>query len=392
MMKEDMKREHYLLFLIITTVGCRKPYNPPAITTPNGYLVVEGVINSGSDSTFIKLSHTVNISSKVTTNPVLGAMLTVESDKNAIYSLIETTNGNYVSAGLNLDISGQYRLRIKTPDNKKYLSDFVPVKVTPLIDSIGYTIKSIPDTGIQIYANTHDQNNNTRYYRWSYEEAWEFHSKYISYFISNGSAILLRLPEQNITICYTNDVSSDIVLGSSSKLQRDMIFQNPIVYIPSTSEKIEDKYSILLHEYALTGDAYSFWVNLRKNTEQLGSIFDALPSEVQGNIHCITNPSERVIGYTSACTVSSKRIFIYNYRLPAWVPTYPYACSQDTNYYVDPHSFRNTVALNLIPFPDSIIPTTPLGSFQNPIGFLSSSRECTDCTIRGSKTPPVFWR
>src|SRR5258708_36172987 len=117
MIKENMKREHYLLFLIITTVGCRKPYNPPAITTPNGYLVVEGVINSGADSTFIKLSHSVNISSKVTTNAVLGAVITVESDTNVIYPLTETTNGNYVSAGLNLDISGQYRLRIKTPDN-----------------------------------------------------------------------------------------------------------------------------------------------------------------------------------------------------------------------------------------------------------------------------------
>jgi hypothetical protein len=233
MMKENMKREYYLLFLLITTAGCRKPYNPPAITTPNGYLVVEGVINSGSDSTFIKLSHTVNISSKVTANAVLGAVITVESDKNVIYPLTETTNGNYVSAGLNLDISGQYRLRIKTPNNKQYLSDLVPVKVTPPIDSIGYNIVTVPDTGIQVYANTHDPNNNTRYYRWDYNEDWEFHSKYISNFISTGYALVLRTPDQYVSICYNNDVSSDIVLGSSAKLSKDLIYQNPVIFISS---------------------------------------------------------------------------------------------------------------------------------------------------------------
>jgi hypothetical protein len=386
MMEKDMKREHYLLFLLITAMGCRKPYNPPAIAIPNGYLVVEGVINSGSDSTFIKLSHTVNISSKVTTNPVLGAVLTVESDKNVIFPLTETTNGYYVSPGLNLDISGQYRLRIKTPDNKQYLSDLVPVKVTPPIDSIGYNIVSLPDTGIQIYANTHDPNNNTHYYRWDYNEDWEFRSKYISNFISTGSALVERTPDQYVSICYTNDVSSDIVLGSSAKLSKDVIYQNPVIFISSKSEKLETRYRAVVREYALTGDAYNFWVSLKKNTEQLGSIFDAQPSQLKGNIHCISNPSESVIGYLSICTVSAKTEFIYNYKLPSWVAAYPYSCNVDTAY-IPYSNYRN-----LILFPDEYLATEPIGPIINPSGYFWTSRECADCTLRGSKIPPAFWR
>ena len=74
--------------------------------------------------------------------------VTVESDQNSIYPLTEKTPGKYSAANLNLDITHQYRLRIKTPDNQQYLSDLVPVKITPPIDSIGFTIGN---NGINIY-------------------------------------------------------------------------------------------------------------------------------------------------------------------------------------------------------------------------------------------------
>ncbi|HEY8780989.1 MAG TPA: DUF4249 domain-containing protein [Mucilaginibacter sp.] len=383
-----MRRLTYISVLIISMMGCRKPYSPPAITGKGSYLVVEGVINSGTDSTVIKLSRTVNVSSKVTANPVTGAALAVESDQNAIYPLTETANGNYVSAGLNLDISRQYRLSIKTSDNKQYLSDLVPVNVTPPIDSIGYNIVTTADTGIQIYVNTHDANNNTRYYRWDYDEAWAFHAKYASNFISDGSAIFARTRAQYMFFCFTNDVSGVIVLGSSAKLQQNVIYQNPIIFIPSASEKLESKYSILLREYALTADAYSFWVNLKKNTEQLGSIFDAQPSQIKGNIHSTTNPQEPVIGYISACTVSSKRIFISNSQLPNWVPTYPYQCNLDTT-----GKGSGIYIHDLIVNPQTFFIIDGIPSAFNPSRYtFTESNACVDCTIRGTKTQPAFWR
>jgi hypothetical protein len=388
-----MKKAASALFLVIVFIACKKPYNPPAITGNGSYLVVEGTVNSGADSTTIKLSRTVNIASKVTINPELHAVVRVVSDQGVNFPLTETTNGNYVAAGLNLDNSRQYRLTIKTADNKQYQSDLAPVNITPPIDSIGFNIVNDPVTGIQIYANTHDPTNKIKYFRWDYDEAWAFHGKYVSNYISNGSAIVLRTQAQNISVCYTNDVSSDIVLGTSAKLKQDVLYQAPIAFIASTSEKIESDYSILLRQYTLTADAYNFWVNLKKNTEQLGSIFDAQPSQIQGNIHCITNPSEPVIGYISVCTVSSKRIFIPNSELPSWVPTYPYECSADTELYCAGPYCLNNVAKYLIPLSSgSLIPTTAIGDPRNPSGFLASTRVCVDCTLRGSATPPPFFK
>src|SRR6202012_1062500 len=147
-----------------------------------------------------------------------------------------------------------------------------------------------------------------------------------SSFKSNGDTVLGRdLTNDNINVCWRSDTSSTIVLGSSAKLAHNVIANNPIISITSTSEKIGFEYSILVRQYALTADAYNFYTNLKKNTEQLGSIFDAQPSEISGNIHSVSNPMEPVIGYISVGSTASRRIFIYNKSLPGWVviPFYP---------------------------------------------------------------------
>jgi hypothetical protein len=71
-------------------------------------------------------------------------------------------------------------------------------------------------------------------------------------------------------------------------------------------------YSVIVSQYALTSNQFKYWTELKKNSEQLGTLFDAQPSQLNSNIHCITNPAEPVMGYLSASTVQKKRIFIAN--------------------------------------------------------------------------------
>jgi hypothetical protein len=185
-------------------------------------------------------------------------------------------------------------------------------------------------------------------------------------------------------------------------LSQDVISQQPITQITSTSEKLETKYSIEVNQYALTGEAYSFWENLKSNTEQLGSIFDAQPSQINGNIHCQTNPAETVVGYISVSTVQDKRIFINNTQLPKsaqWNTVYPYTCTLDTALFCRPVSTpcRNDVALFLIPLsyynglPISALTSTGNGP-PTTLGYLGSDRECVDCTLSGTTMQPPFWK
>ncbi|MDO3626643.1 DUF4249 domain-containing protein [Mucilaginibacter sp. BT774] len=379
-----------LVLLTIVTVSCKKPYNPKLPSLQSNYLVVEGVINSGQDSTVIRLSRTVALTESIKAIPEQNAQLTIESDQNATYPLQELGNGTYVSYSLNLPVSNKYRLHIRTQSGKEYMSDYESVKNTPAIDSIGFIQQP---NGIQLYVNTHDPNNDTRYYRWDYAETWNFHAKYQAGYITNGTELVSRTEAQQIYTCFANHFSNDIVLASSAKLINDVIYQNPLTQVSSTSEKLETKYSILVKQYALTKEEYSFWQNLKKNTEQLGSIFDAQPSEVPGNIHCITDPSEPVLGYVGVTNIQQKRVFISKDQLPqTWTAAYPYQCDLDSMFL---HSFtgQNQVASFLIPLGSTQFAIAPFTDRRGTLlGYLATGAQCADCTIRGTTTIPSFWK
>lgn len=384
-----MKNGRFWLFILILSIGCKKPYNPKVINSPRSYLIVEGTINT-NDTTTIKLSRTVNLNSATTSNPV-DANVTVECDNGSNYGLLEVAHGIYKLVGATLDSTRKFRLRISTAnDGKEYLSDYEQAKAAPPIDSIGFNLTG---KGIQIYANTHDPRNNTHYYRFDYVETWRFHSMYNSSYISNGTAVVPRTTDQMIYYCFASNISSSIVLGSSAKLKQDILFQAPITAIDATSEKIELKYSILLREYALTADAYKFWQTLKKNTEQLGSIFDAEPTTLSGNIHNTHDATDIVVGFISAGAVAKKRVFIANEQLPnTFSAKYPYECGIDSTFFNDPHTHSNTVLQKILVGTE--IPVNAIFSNASfyPIGYTASDISCVDCTLRGSKQQPDFWK
>ena len=104
-----------LLLIVLLFAGCKKAFTPPGVLADtNNYLVIDGIINTGSDSTFIKLSRTKKFSIPIVIDHETGAQVTVESDANASYSLHEVTPGTYSGPPLTLENSHKYRLRIKT--------------------------------------------------------------------------------------------------------------------------------------------------------------------------------------------------------------------------------------------------------------------------------------
>ena len=312
----------------------------------------------------------------------------MESDQKHCHPLTEASSGEYVSPGLNLNAAHKYYLYVKTTDGKEYASDPEPVIPDPPIDSIGYTVQS---SGIQLYLNTHNPHNTTRYYRWEYNETWQFHAEYNTPYITDGNKLNYRTQAQQINGCFGNNASTTILLGSSANLSSDVIYQSPLTQLSSTSEKLETKYTILVKQYGLTPEAFNFWQNLKKNTQTIGSIFDAQPSEIQGNIHCITTPSVPVLGYISVTTVQQKRIFISNDELPRqWLAAYPYQCRIDT-FLFDDH-FTNDVAMWLLPQPPHYFAIDPIGASGFIAGYIGVSAECADCTIRGTTKQPDFWR
>ncbi|MDB4900940.1 MAG: hypothetical protein JWQ63_221, partial [Mucilaginibacter sp.] len=229
-------------------------------------------------------------------------------------------------------------------------------------------------------------------------ETYIIHSEYVSnYMVVNHDTTVIRPADQQVYQCWVSDTSSTIVLGSSAKLSKDIISSQSVILIPNNSEKIYTRYSIQVKQYALTTDAYNYFVLLKKNTERIGGIFDAQPSELTGNIHCVSNPAEPVIGYITAGSISTQRIFIDNKDVSGWPVSAPSSnCFTDTLLYVRVIELGNGAASVQVEVKDLIytgvqIPITKVGEYPTG-GFIAAFPQCVDCTLRGTNKQPAFWK
>src|SRR5688572_223356 len=312
-----MTRIRILPVFVLLCIGfsCRDLYEPGIVSSDDSYLVVEGVLNAGSGPTDIRLTRTFKLDDSATLRGEQNAMVTVEGKDNTTRQLTMNGDGIYTSPNLNLVLNQEYRLRIVTANGKEYLSDYVIAKKTPLIDSVSFRQN---DKGVQIYVTTHDNTNNTRYYLWNYDETWEIRTYYFSNYKYVNGTIIPRDPGDNVSTCWKYGHSTSILMGSSASFQTDSIPEAPVNFIGNGDERLAVRYSILVRQYALDKKGYEFFEMMKKNTESLGTIFDAQPSEIKGNIHSASDPAEPVIGNISATTIEEKRIFIERVDLDGW--------------------------------------------------------------------------
>jgi len=366
---------------------CKETYVSPYKSPNTGYLVVEGFIAAGP--TQFALSRVIRLPGDSAIPNERGAQVQVEGNDNSVYPLTEKISGIYSADTLPLNPAAQYRLRIRTSKGEAYLSDFVPFRTTAAIDSVNW-VQATGSGDVSIYVNTHDPANATRYYQWEFDEVWQYHMAEFSYYkfqpanvIYHRDTVIPRADTEYIYNCWSNDQSTPLLLASTVKLSQDVVYRQQLQTIPYTSQKIDELYSILVRQYALTENAYNYLSLMKANTESLGSIFDAQPSELKGNIHSLSDPAEPVVGYVSAGTIQQQRLFIDRAKLSSW------------GYNVECAKVDTIVGTNQV---DDFYPSgewTPLyvKIFDGHVaGWYTNRTVCVDCTaLGGSNKRPSFW-
>jgi len=201
--------------------------------------------------------------------------------------------------------------------------------------------------------------------------------------VANG-LIYFRDTSNQIYNCWFINRSTDILIGSSVALTQDVVNEFPVITIPQNSKKIGVRYSILVKQYALTQEAYQYWQILKKNTEQLGSIFDVQPAQLTGNIHNLNIPDEPVVGFVSASTVEQKRLFIRNRDLTNWPSLVLTGFCDIVELPVDPPNYLiyNYTDPDYVPW------------YFTGMGYILvvTKRPCVDCREQGgTNAKPAFW-
>jgi hypothetical protein len=374
-----MKSISYIstLLLLLIISGCITQFVPET-DEDQDLIVVEGLITDKPEVNKIKLSRSMPLGKKAILKPLKGCTVYIEDDHGDTYLLNESdASGTYVTnpATFTGVIGRKYTLHINTNNSTtthySYQSLPMQLEAVPPIDSLFYekvTIKekdkySGPWEGCQVYLNTFDPQGLCKYYRWEYIETWKFQ---LPYYVTNQT-------------CWITNNSKEIYIKNTSVLTEDRISRLPLKFISNESDRLAVRYSIFVNQYSVGEDEFSYWEKLRNISQEVGSLYDITPASIPGNIFCVEDPAEQVLGYFSVSARTSKRIYI-DENFKGLVNLYS-DCVSDT-------IFGNAPIPNLN---SSVWIIEDQSYAMPPYKVLTDKKYCADCTTRGSTTKPDFW-
>lgn len=384
-----MKYSLYIFLMLF--MSCTEPYIPE-LKNKGGQktLIIEGYIDAEGNSEYTlgyiaPLYETVDSSYTRVSN----ARLSIEEENGETFSDFSYTGeSRYVIHHPSLRLNSKYRLRIII-GSREYLSEYVPLLISPEIERLDW--KQNHDEGVRFYLDT--RADDEAHYRWKFEETWRFKAPQQSQFLFDGTHVRSRaVEEQYPATCYISQNSPGIYLHTTETQDQNIIQDFNIHFIPNYSEKLAFRYSLLVKQYALSREAFTYWSLVKKNSENIGDIFGTMPTELVGNIFCISHPEEKVVGIVEAGKIAKKRIFINYTDFPIhWTDKYeyPFMCADTAGMVVK----TEADAFFAREENEYFVPTKEFGLYPstNPLYYGYVNIRCVDCTARGSKEPPSFW-
>jgi hypothetical protein len=379
-------------FSSLILVGCITDYEARGVDEEKDILVVEGLITEGES--YITLSRSIYLNDVATFNYIYDATVYVECEDGTRMEAENPSLDPYWGFSTNryaiqidqLHLDRKYRLKIEInePDTQsryaydevayktfEYASDYSNPIATPEIDSVFWT-KREKGHPISIHVATHDPDNRALYFRWSYREDWQI--------ISDVSSMP---PYYYPYFCWNFENSHELLLGSGNKT----IFGNVteiLTQMPPYSRKLEALYRIDVKQNAISKRAHDYFANIKKNAQHSGSLFTPAPSELRGNIVCITDPNRPVIGYVDVSLTTQKRRYITRAE-----DVYEYA---RRTYDCEP-VLEDSLRARFDESGGIPIYYVPYNEITGPFGIqlFYIINSCVDCTLFGTTQKPEDW-
>jgi len=180
------------------------------------------------------------------------------------------------------------------------------------------------------------------------------------------------------------------IISSSAKLTHNVIKNHKIHSFQPNNSRYSYLYSILVKQYKIDREAYSYFDVLQRAVDEAGSIFAPQPVDKAGNIQCLTNPDETVIGYISVSKETTCRMFI---------PMAELELNRFQDFAFDWNCTWEIIGrfhygIGVRPEPRNAYYDWRRGYYDGdgPGYYVFAPLYCVDCTFRGgTKTKPDFW-
>jgi hypothetical protein len=320
------------VILILPLVTCIDPFNPK-LDKYQSLLVVDALVTNEEVPGYVRLTRT-SVTPDEPPTMVSGAMVSITDNLGSNTLLSEVSDGIYKtdSPAFRGEAGRQYTLKIHTQDGKEYESDPGILYEAREIDTVYFgresqtTENGEVQEGITIYADSKSPTE-SRYFRRAYEEWWKFSVPYpvTHKYVDEGH--IYEIPIENVT-CFKNRKSDEIMIQLNDPEVNGGLIKSPVCFIASEkSDRLLLQYCIEVSQYSISEEEYEFWRLMKEINESGGDIFDKQPFSIISNIHCLSDPGERVLGYFQVCGASKKRIYIKGSEIEAMgLKPYNYVC------------------------------------------------------------------
>jgi hypothetical protein len=345
-------------------------------------LVVEGDIIENTDVIFY-LSRNFRMDSLNVPNESLDSpakLYFIDSKGNKSQPAEYLGDGAYqVSVGA-LDVNTEYGVEIEY-EGDTYQSILSKPLFTPEIDSVSW-LQPEDEDPVSICISTHNDMEGEDFFLWTYKEDWEITVRYptdIFYYPDKhsyggyvGPPIDNDYPYQ---YCWKKNTGKTYLLGSMDALIQKRIVNKKLYQIEPIDDRLEELYSVIVTQKTISRSAFEYYQSFKEINEEMGGLFTPQPTEIIGNIACVTNPKKKVIGYVETIkNVTQKRLFVYRYHL-----VLPY----------------------IYPYCEVVESVGVAADFYYSLGYRPTEQmkilfwalaKCTDCRAKGGvKDRPDFW-
>ena len=218
---------------------------------------------------------------------------------------------------------------------------------------------------------------------------------------SNGSVGTAIKDNEDGKVCFGYDESSEIILRNASEYALNSIQPFVIKFNEHDNKKIQNRYSLLVKQYLISREAYTFYETLKDFSESGSVLSETQPGTVIGNLFAVNNPSETVIGFFEVAKTLEKRTFFnytdYFFDSQLFLRTYFFPCDSMLPFrYANPDvsqdlSLAQMVEAGLVSFyAENYAPPDYLGLDPNQPYFVVTP-VCGDCSLFADIEVPDFW-
>ncbi len=271
-----------------------------------GTLVVDGLLSTNTDSNLVFLLRTSDLIKQVFPAEE-GAQVVLFDGEGNSEQYEDLGQGKYHLTGKNIEVKvgGTYFIEISTRDGQHYRSEDETIISVPEIDSLvfDFSIEDIinRETLVQeksffnMYVDGRIPGDNGQtFLKWDVEHVYQ---------VAEIECSPLVAPKP----CYvTRKVNNNQIFT----LDGEEYIGGATYHIPVIHQELDYAFGLVASFYvsqkSLTRDAYQYWEKIKQILVNGGTIFDAPPAPVVGNVVCISEPGQEVLGYFSAVDEKKK--------------------------------------------------------------------------------------